>query len=292
MAKKENLYINYCRDGEFSLNTRIEFPKNIYSDDDLYLNFPISRFKNYENISEIEKNENSLLKKNELNNFGFRSEEFKKTHNEKHVVFSGCSYTFGTGVGFDDTWSKVTYEKINNKIKCSGYFNLGVPGSSLFHAITDLFKYFKEYGNPDIIFLNIPDLVRLYSFDKKTKKIINSFYNEESKSVLYLLAYQYYFMLDQYCKENNIQLYSFSWRFSEQEDTDDFIKSKIEKFDTFYNYSINDLLLFVIGHKDKNKNTKFLDLGSDGEHLGISYHAYWGNFIHTKFLEKNDNLRN
>ena len=109
------------------------------------------------------KKTNIEIKKNEINSLNFRSDNFIKTHEGLHIVFSGCSNTWGTGLN-----------KILKENPCSGYFNLGILGTSVASQIINLFKYFKEYGNPDIIFINFPDLLRFYGYSDKGKIFFDS----------------------------------------------------------------------------------------------------------------------
>ena len=79
----------------------------------------------------------------ELNSNGYRSDEFIDEHKFKHIIFSGCSYTWGSGLLINEVWSKKVYDLILKNEKLSGYFNLGVPGSSIINQIIDIFKYCK-----------------------------------------------------------------------------------------------------------------------------------------------------
>jgi hypothetical protein len=87
-----------------------------------------------------------------LNTLGYRSQEFRKVP----VVFAGCSITFGVGVPHEGIWSTIVGEKLG-----LDYVNLSVPGWSIQAIIDNLFRYFYTYGNPETLFVALPDYNRL-----------------------------------------------------------------------------------------------------------------------------------
>lgn len=199
------------RNSNFLNNLIIAAEANFYNKEKIYDNKLISKIGPINSWSKKFKDRNAWINKNEINKNFYRSDEFKSQHDGLHVVFTGCSYTFGTGLYLEETWSHILYSNLNNIVQCSGYYNLAIPGTSIENQIFELFKYFKEYGNPDVIFFNIPDISRFYFYDKNKNNFYDGFYNLESFETLKLLGYQYYFLLDHYCKVNNIKLFSFSW---------------------------------------------------------------------------------
>jgi hypothetical protein len=231
------------------------------------------------NIKDKEKN--LWTKKEEMNSLNYRCQEFTKVHNETHVVFSGCSNTWGIGLYQNETWAYKTYKKISEKNKCSGYFNLGISGSSLQKQVINLFKYFKQYGNPDIIFINFPDLLRFYFYNNSNKKYYDGFYKEKYKELIGLVAFEYYFMLNQYCKTNKIKLYSFSWILSKNNYYNQYehIEVPLENFDSYYKIDEKNLNEYIQKQKDEN----FLIIARDNEHPGTAYHDYWSDFIYEKY---------
>jgi len=216
-------------------------------------------------------------KKVEINDFYYRSDSFKKNHEGVHVLFSGCSNTTGLGLYKEEMWSSLVLEKINNN---SGYFNLSIPGTSIINQIADIFKYFNTYGNPQIIFFNMPNLHRFYYYKKDILR--HGHYNKQALPVMKILIFQYYLMLEQYCKTNNIQLYSFSWN----KQAEDFISSHFKE--TFYPIDEDDILNFIYEHKEKTKNP-FSITARDNSHPGVAYNLYWADFIYSKYLERNKN---
>ena len=53
----------------------------------------------------------------------------------------------------------------------------------IYNSIDVIIKYSKKYGNPNIIFLNIPNLIRFYGYNSKEKTIIDAVYNNENIKV-------------------------------------------------------------------------------------------------------------
>jgi hypothetical protein len=220
------------------------------------------------NISNYKKN--FFGEEKEINSLGFRSDEFKKNHDGKHILFSGCSVTSGVGLLQEEIWPKIVYNKISNEINCSGYFNLGVSASGLCDQIINIFRYFKIYKKPDIIFLMIPDEARFYYYEKKDNTFHHSFV--EDKNFMLFIYSQYYMMLESYCKSNNIKLFSTSY----VTNTQNYFK---QRFETFYPIDSQSLYNFVFNKIEKNKELKYLEKARDNMHYGSAYHEYWADHI-------------
>jgi hypothetical protein len=250
------------------------FSFNLKNDEIFFEKIPRSKVSEYSNWPEKFKKENECVPLEEINFLGFRSDNFIKTHKGLHILFTGCSETWGYSLLKKEMWSNILYKKIHNKEECSGYFNLSIAGTSILGQVTNMFKYFSEYGNPDIIFFNMPDLTRFYSYEDR---LIDSEYNDESIPVLGLLVYQYYLMLEQYCNSNNIKLYSFSW----SKNTENQLSDNFKK--TFYKINEDNLLSFVYEHKKENKS-QYAIYARDGLHFGTGFNEYWANFMHKKYL--------
>ena len=218
-------------------------------------------------------------KETEINQNGFRSEEFKKQHDDFHILFMGCSATWGTGLNLEETWSTKLYHKFLKESNLSGYFNVGVPGDSIFAQVSHAFKYFKNFGNPNLIFFNIPDLQRFYAYSQNDKSIVGASVYKDQYEILNLLAYQYYYMLEQYCNSNNIKLMSFSW----DPDETNLIISNIKNFTTFYSIDQKNLLDYVDLYCNLNPNEKFARVARDNMHFGIAHNDYWANFIYNEY---------
>lgn len=229
---------------------------------------------------------NNKLKSNfvsekEINKDGYRCDNFIKNHEGLHILFSGCSVSFGYGLTLEETWTKKVFNSINNIKKCSGYFNLSIPGSSLLNQITDIFKYCRNYGNPEYILFSIPDLKRFYYYHHEKNKIGNAFYNQENDKnyrIIEVLYYQYYYMLDQYCRSNNINLISFTWS-NLQIDEGVFDRVNITSFNTFYILNKEKMEKYILKYCENNKNDFFALVARDNRHFGTAYHDFWAKEI-------------
>ena len=258
---------------KFLMYSERNFSFNLKSDDIFFEQVPRSKVSEYLNWPEKFKEDNQCVSLNEINFFGFRSDNFTEKHKGLHILFTGCSETWGYSLLKEEMWSNILYKKIQDKKECSGYFNLSIPGTSIFSQVTNMFKYFNQYGNPDVIFFNMPNLKRFYGYENR---LIDSEYNNESKTVLGLLAYQHYLMLEQYCNSNNIKLYSFSW----SKDTESKMSNSFKK--TFYKINQDNLLNFVYEYKKENKNQYSIN-ARDGIHFGVGFNKYWADFMYNKY---------
>ena len=117
----------------------------------------------------------------------FRCDSFKKNHDGKHILFSGCSETEGVGGNIEDAWSHILYNKIAKKEKCSGFFNLAKSGWGWSRIIINALIYFKKYGYPDTYFILLPNHQRKFYYKEKLNGIA-----ENTKWVYYQTYPSYY----------------------------------------------------------------------------------------------------
>lgn len=230
---------------------------------------------------------------NDINSFGFRSDEFITNHSNKHILFSGCSNTFGVGLEKEEGWAWKTYQQINKKEACSGFFNIAVGGTGISHMVINIFKYCKKYGNPNVIFINLSNQNRFLNYEKDIKQYKIKFNNMENFENIKLINYQYYFMLEQYCKSNNIELYSFTWDINhgikvsvkDTDETTNFL-FKEYSFNTFYFYDFK-IMIDDLNNLHKDNNDKYFLVARDRMHQGTGYNTVWSNFIYNKYLRRN-----
>jgi hypothetical protein len=269
MKKLKNFYIK--PDG---------ISQNSLSFDSLFLDIPKSNISlNPEQWTELFKANHSETFSSEINDLGFRSDEFKKNHKGSHILFLGCSYTWGTGLYLEEVWSKMLYEKIKKEQPTSGFFNLAIPGDSLYSSITNAFKYFKNFGNPDVLFFNIQDIKRFYAYNKENNVFHRSIVSDNK--VLELMSYQYYYMLDQYCTANNINLISFTWCL-------EYDTHPLDTFKSFNYPEIKNISDFILKCKNENPKGKESLIARDGHHMGTAYHKYWLDYAYDKYKNTKD----
>ena len=201
-----------------------------------------------------------------LNEYGFRSDKFTTDHDGKHIIFAGCSYTYGDSVFLEDSWAHKLYQDIAKKEKLSGYFNLGNPGASTKESIDQIFSYIELFGNPEVIFLLMPNPERDF--------------RGNSYSDLFLSTNK----LIEHCQNNNIKLFLSSWdlrkHWGEEEDP----KLKILGY---LNMDIDKMSAYVEEFCEKNKDhklSKFFLYAFDLEHPGIAIHDYYRKFFYDLYL--------
>lgn len=227
-----------------------------------------------------------------VNGHGFRSDEFKKNHDKKHILFSGCSVTYGIGLLENEIWAKKLYNRLNIKNDLSGFFNLGLPGTSIFDIVANIFRYIDNFSKPDSIFIAMPNYQRRYvsnplKFNIKDQvanpknKIYYGVYKNNMKDefadTLHIYAYHYLMFLEMFCKSNNIDLFYFTY-------TDNYIPMQLDR-------------LFEINKKDlqnklaqfcmDNPNNKYALYARDNAHFGEAYHSYWADFCYKISQEEN-----
>ena len=134
-----------------------------------------------------------------LNSDNFRSDEFVREHQGDHILFAGCSNTFGAGVEYKKTWSYKLYETIKKDIGIDGYYNLGLCGVSIFEILININKYIKSHGCPKIIFILLPEIER------------DAIYFKEPEKSLTPIITELYRHLEFLCKSNGTKLISTSW---------------------------------------------------------------------------------
>lgn len=211
----------------------------------------------------------------------FNSDEFSNNHIGKHVLFAGCSVTYGKGLeDFDKSWSKIVYYTISKNEKLSGYYNISYPGHSISLQVSLIFRYIHKYGKPDVIFFNMPSSSR--TFSSKDNKIFMSQVTKEDENnypgsinIAEYYNFEAYSYLDQYCKDLGIKLISFTWSVSDDISSDPGITQKLflNKVDSFYKSSLS-MDLFLEDYLIKNKGNNLL-IGTDNQHPGYGPHAYY-----------------
>jgi hypothetical protein len=164
----------------------------------------------YEDYLKVEEDKNIFYK---LNKHGHRSEDFK-VGTGFNVLFAGDSFTFGEGLPYMKNWSGYLFEKIKNKNnKLSSYQSLSYLGGSTELIVNNIYKYFNSFGNPDVIFMLIPEFCRHVAWQKNEYHSIvpDKFYSSSDKNNLIYKNYNAIRSLEIYCKNMGIKLIWSSW---------------------------------------------------------------------------------
>jgi hypothetical protein len=227
----------------------------------------------------------------------YRCDDFKKDHSGKHILFIGDSFASGEGLEKEDTWCYKVYNKIKEKENVSGYYNIGMVGTSITESIDQFFKYM-----PDVVFFIITEPFRDAVYAKK-------------ESVIEFIK-KSYMHLEQYCRSHLTQLYSFTWLksfdlpikkpkrylfkdrnnnlmvrplWTEQIDQQKvmFNLDFLNQFKTFYDYD-GEVMAKEVYKYDKQSNNPSRSLwAEDDSHPGTSFHNFYADFIYSKYLENN-----
>lgn len=222
-----------------------------------------------------------------VNSNGYRSDEFTRKHKGVHVLFSGCSTTYGDGLNDNETWAQKVYDKLSSHTETSGFFNIGTPGQGITYIIFHIFKYIEAYGKPDVIFINFPVSRRFVSFDKKSDNYVyfNMYKPSDASFELWqtipLLEYQYLFMLEKYCKSTDTLLVYGTWdqksHFSDYNDLEFYI-------------DINDTDK-IASIAENTKEDKFSLTARDGIHYGTAFHTAWAEIMYNEYMNRRGNDR-
>ena len=255
-----------------------------------------SKYKNRDDFYEYVSNCNSK---------GYRSDEFKKDHNSNHILFSGCSETFGAGDIMENSWAHMTYTAISKNIECSGFFNLGKSGAGFKEIIYGIYKYIDEFKAPDSIFVLFPNVARTIVYldhfgdpelrgyysvfpDLSNDLIVTHKNNVEPDSILvdtggrkahrnldkdefanFMLAVK---GLEAYCNALGIRLFWSTW------DTKD-----LKWYTEAYSKMVKNYVCIDIDNQDLYKKTlEGLNLEKPDGHHGTAYHSLWSdNFVNA-----------
>lgn len=236
-----------------------------------------------------------------INSNGFRSIHFEKINKEKiSVLTAGCSQTFGHCLPNELRWSTMLTSKID-QVNMQ-HFDLSSLGASIELIVKNILSFIRNYGSPNYIFINFPDMYRGFRFDEKYLMYRNVFANEKTftkpdlesskKFTLgftdqdgYMNAVTNILALEDFCAAKEIKLFWSSW------------SQRLLKIGSTLNF--RNFVLYSSEFPDrwdeKHKNTKIPDninnleywrSAHDEQHFG----SFWNLSVSNMFLEalKND----
>lgn len=259
----------------------------------------------FKNVYNVENNHPFVIETvTRLNNFGYRSDDFTSEHDGKHILFLGCSVTWGDGLKEDELWSKKLYDQISTKVKCSGYFNLSLLATGISEIVYSVNSYVQRFGMPDMIFINLPNLYRFYGIEMKNNDLLNTIelslsktsgdrlppersgsrqMTESSKMLTRYITLRNLEMLETMCAIANTDLYTFTWDNKSRED----LQADLEScgFKSFHSFDPSEIEEAVFELDMTNKD-EFGIKARDNSHYGSYYHTVWANKI-MKDIEGN-----
>lgn len=237
----------------------------------------------------------------------FRTDDFKQSHpNGKHILFAGCSFTWGEGLDMEDSWAYKTYKKIAEKYPVDGFYNVGRIGWSIGESIHHIFMYIREFGDPEAIFLFLPDHGRDMKYVADRKEALDSY------------VYSFYLHLDTYCKGRGIKLITSTWAEDINGSGDHILPGKDKKlfypnstverphwahqlggsptpllksFHSYYEVDKATLIkrVFEFDSAKKGADKTYSLIAADkGAHPGTSFHDYWAEFMFDIWLSQEE----
>lgn len=233
-----------------------------------------------------------------INSYGLRSEEFTDQHHGKHLLFAGCSVTAGEGMFEKFIWPRRVYDKISEIEKTSGYFNIATPGASIIEIVAQVFKYIDRFGNPNEIFICLPDVEREYVWlsSLKLKNIssrddIVDIMGQIDVPRVNAIIFNSLKSLDLYCKSNSIGLHMFSWSDPEWPVGyehwvgDPRVDSGIVKTFSFGQEVVPWIDNFEI-NKEIEPYKNYIYKAFDDNHPGIGEQDFYFNYAYGEYLNK------
>lgn len=226
-----------------------------------------------------------------LNDYGLRSEEFTESHNGKHVLFAGCSNTFGMGVPLNSIWPKLVYEKLSSTEQLSGFFNIGISGASILEIYNQTIAYIKKFGVPDVLFVNLPDHGReigrfgrrMRPHDVKAEDFDITFLKEVNAG--------YYQLFVSALKNFGTEVYFISWDHA-MTSKENVWKNDDPRFlmNNLSVSNVDDASSHIFEYYKANENSpykKFFTTSLDEDHPGLGMHSYWADMAYNKYINKN-----
>lgn len=215
----------------------------------------------------------------EYNNEGFRSDNFTRMHNKKHLLFSGCSEGEGIASPLNTMWNKIVYDGLNINNEYSGFFNVAIDNFGFHKVVFNIINYISKYGKPDEIILLMPDVCRLNRWDSQSNTYYQIWVNpnelieklDQEKFMNAIIDFVPFMKLfESYCDSNNIKLTWSTWSY-----LDGKVFSMLKTFKHF----------FEIDYSIPTKVDISNQIRRDG-HQGAYYHDLWAH----NFLRKINNV--
>ena len=225
------------------------------------------------------------------NSLGFRSDEFDKDLTNDNFVFSGCSFTFGTGIPIEMIWGK----QLNDMLGGDKFFNLGVNANCIYTSIYNVFEYIWTFGKPKGVFILLPNYERFIHFSNA----IN--HHREQKFGMYMLANGHQALdfdisrfllftqirsLEEYCKAIGVPLFWGSWSSYVNQDINVRMVNLVENYVDLGPEEF-DFDWIDKAPKELKKN-KYWKNSRDEHHMGGKYHYQWAKIFKDAWDEKNN----
>lgn len=212
------------------------------------------------------------------NNYGHRSDDFTNTHNASHILFAGCSISFGEGLPYMSNWSGKLYNKIQTRTPVSGYFNLSFLGGSSELILSNIYKYILNYGKPDFLFIHLPETSRFISYGKEyNNATLEGSPSTRKRNIWYV--YNMMISLELLCKALGTKLLWTTW-----DKNDNSFYSETKSFNNFISTTSIDIALKATNKYEKNN--KYYDIARDKAHPGLMYSDGLANIFYSEAVKR------
>lgn len=244
-----------------------------------------------------------------LNKRRFREPKLRK---DAEMLAVGCSNSFGFGLPYYLAWPETVAKALN-----FSYSNISQPGTSVMHQVMNVFHYCKSFGNPKIILCVFPNFERSRMFiDNKTTRSKNEWEKEAQPLDIHtddpqhrptflklpvdkdeLISEQqafYYntlfiFMLEQYCRSNNIKLIWSTW--ADHDNFDLMFKETYEYYESGTKKLFMQNVYACKDHEDlKKENPNIFNQAADthngNPHPGVHWHQHVTEFFVNKIKKE------
>lgn len=213
-----------------------------------------------------------------MNNYGHRCDDFKDNHDGKHILFAGCSFTFGEGLSYKSNWSGKLYSLFESKDKCDGYYSLGFQNGVTSVIIHNIFRYFEQFGEPEILFCLFPDTIRKVSIDDNNELGINYRHDDYHKSMGRVNSYHSIYLLEKYCELKGIKLIWSTWDYSDL---------KFYSGLGFKNFLYAEEVDIIMNATNKNESdSPVYNSARDNAHPGLKYSDGLANIFMMEYINR------
>lgn len=227
-----------------------------------------------------------------FNSHGLRSDEFTRDHRGMHVLFAGCSVTFGDGMPEEYIWPRLVYDRLSEHAELSGYFNIAMCGAHFDEVNNQIFRYFQNFGYPKYLFVNYPAFKRTIDKHDDIRREYENFYYS-------------YKMIEHICQQNGVELIAFTW------DSIAYVDAKDSRHDfhndnnptytnidldirpflgkNFYQYRGSELEEYLYEFETRHPDHPYKNImmyAFDRQHPGIAEHSFYANIAYNQYRRR------
>ena len=222
-----------------------------------------------------------------FNNESYRCDNFEVKDAGNNFLFSGCSFTFGTGLPYSTTWAY----QLNKEFNGEKFYNLGLNANSQKAIIYDIYSYIRKYNKPKAVFALFPDTSRVIGFADSLSSIevrtrlLNEEYPAESsrfftKDLLYFDFYNSICALEDYLESLNIPFLWGTWH-EETEKVLNLVSKDFKNYTRIFT-SQGAVRYFKDVKPENDMSVRYWDRSRDITHPGVKTQT----IIKNIFLEK------